>query len=495
MTRRVGAIGAPARVSTPVHWSGCRTGVPAKSSVRGCLSLRLSSVDHAVGGSATSAFARDVPPQVALVRLRRATGLLLAGGLLASGLLAPPSRAASAATASDPATARLRETVQSLTAPEMDGRGPGRPGLDRARDEIAAAFRKIGLAPGGDGGTFLLSFTPAVGDIRGEFRLPEGKEWGKIALADVVGVLPGSGADAPCVVISAHYDHLGRGADGAVVPGADDNASGIAVLLELASQMQKDGPFRNTVVFAAFSGEEEGTLGARHYLAHPACPLERTLAVLNLDTVGRMEGKKLLVLGTGTALEFPDIVKGVNIGAGLELVTPEAAPFSSDQVPFHEKGIPALHFFTGPNADYHRASDTPDKLNYPGLAAVLGFARETAIFLAEREGRLTFVPPGAGKAAQIVSTGPPRRSSMGTIPDFGRESGGVLLTGTTPGSPAERAGLSKGDIIVEISGMSIDNLGDLSAALKAHQPGDTVEVVFKRGSEELRRRVGVVERK
>lgn len=422
-------------------------------------------------------------------------GVLPAAGLLVGGLLAPCSFAQPVVTTSDPVLARLRDTVQSLSAPGMDGRGPGRAGLDHARDDIAATYRKIGLTPGGDAGTFLLSFTPTSGDIRGEFRLPEGTEWGKIRMADVVGVLPGSTTDAPCLVISAHYDHLGRGADGSVFPGADDNASGIAVLLELAAQMHEEGPFRNTVVFAAFSGEEEGTLGAKHYLAHPACPSERTLAVLNLDTVGRMEGKKLFVLGTATALEFPEIVKGVNIGAGLELVTPEASPFSSDQVPFYEKGIPALHLFTGPNADYHRITDTPDKLNYPGLVSILDFARETAIFLAEREDRLTFVPAGAGKQAPIVSAGPPRRTSMGTIPDFGRESGGVLLTGTTAGSPAEHAGLTKGDIIVSISGMPIDNLADLSAALKAHQPGDTVEVVFQRGGEEQKLRVGVVERK
>jgi hypothetical protein len=391
--------------------------------------------------------------------------------------------------------AHMREAVETLCAGDKDGRGPGSSGLMLARDYITESFHRVGLTPAGDGGTMFQAFTPAPTDIRGTFGLPDGKEWGKITLENIVGLLPGTAKDAPCVVICAHYDHLGRTVTLADYPGADDNASGVAVLLELAAQMHEEGPFRNTVVFAAFSGEEEGTLGAKHYLAHPACPLERTLAVLNLDTVGRMEGKKLLILGTATAVEFPEIVKGVNLGVGLDLVTPEAAPFSSDQVPFYEKGIPALHLFTGPNADYHRTTDTADKLNDPGMVAVLDFARETAVFLAEREGRLSFVPPGAGKVPPIVSAGPPRRSSMGTIPDFGRESGGVLLTGTTPGSPAEHAGLAKGDIIVSVGGISIDNLADLSAALKAHQPGDTVEVVFKRGNEEQRLRVGVVERK
>jgi hypothetical protein len=393
------------------------------------------------------------------------------------------------------AEARMRETIENLCAGDKDGRGPGSNGLLLARDYITDSFRRVSVAPAGEDGTMFQVFTPTPAQIPGTFKLPEGKEWGTITLTNIVGVLPAATVGASCIVISAHYDHLGRGADGGVFPGADDNASGVAVLLELARQMRREGPFRNAVIFAAFSGEEEGTLGAKHYLARPLCPVERTLAVLNLDTVGRMEGKKLFVLGTATALEFPEIVKGVNIGAGLDLVTPEASPFSSDQVPFYEKGIPALHLFTGPNADYHRITDTPDKLNYPGLVSVLDFAHEMAIFLAEREDRLTFVPAGAGKQAPIVSAGPPRRTSMGTIPDFGRESGGVLLTGTTAGSPAEHAGLTKGDIIVSISGMPIDNLADLSAALKAHQPGDTVEVAFKRGGEEQTLRVGVVERK
>lgn len=408
-----------------------------------------------------------------------------------------PASVRAPAPAEAPATpeARMKETVEALCAVDKDGRGPGSRGLVLTRDYITAAFRGAGLTPGGEGGTIFQAFNPKPSDIRGDFKPSDGKKWGQVTLANIVGVLPGTAKDAPCLVVCAHYDHLGQSVTGRYYPGADDNASGVAVLLELAAQMRKEGPFRNTVVFAAFTGEEEGTLGANYYLAHPACPLERTLAVLNLDTVGRMDGKKLLVLGTGTAAEFPEIVKGVNLGVGLDLVTPEAAPFSSDQVPFYEKGIPALHLFTGPNEDYHKTSDTPDKLNYPGLVSVLDFARETAIFLAEREERLSFMPPGAGSAAPIMAAGPPRRSSMGTIPDFGRESGGVLLSGTTPGSPAEHAGLAKGDIIVSVAGMPIDNLSDLSASLKAHQPGDTVEVVFKRGDEERRLRVGVVEKK
>lgn len=341
----------------------------------------------------------------------RPAALLLAGGFLVATaavvvvLLTTTqvrtARAQPAAEVAGTSEVRMRETVRNLCARDKDGRGPGSNGLLLARDYIAESFRRVSVAPAGEKGTLFQIFTPTGAQTHGTFRLPEGQAWGKIELANIVGVLPSETKDAPCILICAHYDHLGESGTQEIYPGADDNASGVAVLLELASQMRWEGPFRNTVIFAAFSGEEEGTLGAHHYLARPLCPVERTLAVLNLDTVGRMEGKKLFVFGTGTAAEFPEIVKGANQALGLELATPDAAPFSSDQAPFCEKGIPALHLFTGPNADYHQTTDTPDKLNYPGMVAVLDFARETAISLAGREERLSFVRPGAGKVTPV----------------------------------------------------------------------------------------------
>jgi hypothetical protein len=327
--------------------------------------------------------------------------------------------------------------------------------------------------------------------------LPEGLSWKDITLRNVIGVLPGEGGEgASCVVIGAHYDHLGVGPQGPFT-GADDNASGVAILLELAGRLRLEGPFRNHLVFAAFSGEELGLLGSRHYLGFPACPIDRTLAMINLDTVGRMQDDKLYIFGQGSAEEFTGLLKGINLGADLDLVTPEAGPFASDQVPFHEKGIPVLHLFTGPNADYHRAGDTADKLSYNGMSKVLDFAFELAVWLGDRPEKLHFVPPGAMSAKPAVATagGPARSVSLGTIPDFGRESGGVLLTGTMPGSPAEGAGLQAGDIIVAIDDTAISNLADLSAALKGHQPGDSVTVSARRGDGEIRRRVALVARR
>jgi hypothetical protein len=413
----------------------------------------------------------------------------------------PPEPPGMAKKASDLVVERMKATIQALSSPEAQGRGPGSAGLDAVAAGIIQGFKAAGLTSAGDGGSWTQEFTPSPAAIKNEIAPAQGKPWGSVALKNIIGTLPGSaGPDAPCVVVGAHYDHLGIAADGSRYPGADDNASGIAVLLELANRLRQDEPLRNTVVFAAFSGEEEGTLGSAYYAEHPVCPLERTLAMINFDTVGRMDGSKLYVFGAGSAAEFHEILKGINMGEGLDLITPDAAPFGSDQIPFFEKGVPVLHFFSGANADYHRPSDTEEKINYPGLLSVLDFAHETVAYLADREAKLTYVPPGAAKASCGPPAGTPprvagaRHVSLGTIPDFSQDTGGVLLAGTTPGSPAEKAGLLKGDVLIKLGAVDVDNLSDLSAALSGHEPGDSVEVVVTRGGETISHRV-VLERK
>lgn len=419
-------------------------------------------------------------------------GLLLTAAVGMAVLAGGPFRPAAAA--DEAVVQRLKGTVETLAAPELQGRGPATDGLKAAGSYILVQMKNAGLKPGGDASDYRQTFEPDARQIRSTDLAPAGG-WGGVTFSNVIGVLPGEGGDGRCIVVGAHYDHLGVSPEGEPFRGADDNASGVAVLLEVASRLAAQGPLRRTIVFAAFSGEEEGTLGSIHYLKSPACPLDRTVAMLNLDTVGRMSDHKLLILGTSSAGEWREALRGVNLGFGFDLEMPEAAPFASDQVPFYEKGIPVLHFFTGPNADYHRVSDTPEKINYEALADLAGFVQEVVTWIGDGDEELTFIPPGAAEAAPVVAQGPPRRTSLGGIPDFGRESGGVLLAGTVPGSPAEKAGVQKGDILVSLAGMPVDNLGDYSAALKAHQPGDTVEVVVKRDGSELRFQVELIERK
>jgi aminopeptidase N len=431
------------------------------------------------------------------------------------------STSSSSASASSPSSAtgselqeQLQDHIRRLTADDMDGRGPGTAGLDRAAEYIVEEFRKAGLRPALEGGQWKQVFVPPESVITEPVALPAGAAWGKIELANIVGLLPGEPGDiepgegsAPTggsetngnevVILGAHYDHLGAAPDGALFRGADDNASGVAALIEIARNLVEEAPYPRDVLFIAFSGEEEGTLGSRYYVEHPVLPLERTVAMINLDAVGRMEDRKLFALGSGSAAEFKQILKGINLGYRLDLAMPESGPFASDQIPFAERGIPVLHFFSGPNADYHRVTDTEEKIHYPALAEIVGFTSELMTFLAGDQERLTFVPPGAERARpETAAAGSqPRRVSLGTIPDFARESGGVLLTGVMPGSPADQIGLQKGDVLVELGGVPVDNLADFSAALKEHEPGDSVEVVVLRNGAQVRKTALLVERK
>jgi len=397
----------------------------------------------------------------------------------------------------DPRVEAIRAIVAELTDPAMDGRGPGSKGLDRAADVVASRFKRAGLRPAGDDGGWFQSFTPDRPMLRDAVLLPKEKQWGAIPLRNVVGILPGT--EEGCVVLGAHYDHLGRDADGQIFPGADDNASGVAALCAVAAELAGEPARRRSILFVAFSGEEEGCLGSRWYVAHSRQPLASTIAVLNLDTVGRMDGRRLLVLSSASAAELPQALRGVNLGFDLDLAIPEKSPLASDQIPFLEKGIPGLHFFTGPNADYHRRTDTAEKLNYEGAGEVAAFVAETARFLADRDRPLTFISPGvekvAGASPSSAQPGTQRRASLGTIPDFAGEGRGVLLADVVPGSPAEKAGMQKGDRILAVDGEEIGSLEDLQAVLKSHQPGDRVSVRFSRDGKEQTIEATLTERK
>ncbi len=403
---------------------------------------------------------------------------------------APTTPAHSGAAGASQSIGRMQATVRFLASEELQGRSPGSEGIEKAAAHIEERFAGAGLLPmdGVDG--FLQPFTPRSEDVRVPLDVEPVVPWGDLVLRNVVGILPGDDPSAPSVLIGAHYDSKGPAAEGGYYPGADDNASGVAALLELALRLPEEGPFRNTLIFAAFSGEEQGMLGSYHFVSAWPDVAGRMMAMLNFDAVGRMVDDRLYLIGSGTAAEFSGVIDGVALGFDLDLVTPETGPFSSDQVPFYEQGVPVLHFFTGPNPDYDRVTDTEDRINYPGLLLTVDFAQEVAIFLADRDHPLTFVDPGAGRTPpSMPGPGGVRRAGLGTIPDFSRESGGVLLAGTMPGSPAESAGLTGGDLLVSFGGEPVDNLGDLTALLRHHAAGDTIELLIIRDGQELAFRV------
>ena len=395
--------------------------------------------------------------------------------------------------------ATMTDTIVTLTAPAMEGRGVGTKGLSQAAAFIADRFKAYGLSPGGDRGSYFQAFT-----------LPKGPDGKPHELVNVVGYLPGTRADwkTQSAIVAAHYDHLGRGwpdvrkgAEGQVHPGADDNASGVAVLLELARALAAaDKPSRNTV-FVAFAGEEAGLAGSRHFVSAPSpFPLDGLIGVINIDTVGRLLDQRISVLGTGTATEWQHIFRGAGFVTGVESRNIPESIESSDQVSFVERGIPAVQIFTGAHGDYHRPGDTADRIDADGLVKVAMFVREGVAYLGERPERLTVTIPttGTGAAATSRPAAPsgeaPRRASLGTVPDFAFPGPGVRADGVTEGSPAARAGIAAGDVIMRINDQPIANLQEYSNLLRTMKPGQTVTVVVRRGDKELTVSVTLAER-
>ncbi len=243
-------------------------------------------------------------------------------------------------------------------------------------------------------------------------------------------------------------------------------------MLEIARLLSRSHErTRATIVFVLFSGEEEGDLGSAWYADHPVVPMDSTLAMLNLDMVGRLRDDKLLVLGVKTATEWQPLLDSVNAAYHLDVHASGDGWGASDQASFFAKHRPVLFFFTDLHADYHRPSDTWDKINAGGLATVAAFAADVAGRLAVRSGPLTFVD------APVPQMASGTRAYLGTIPDMTGEPGGVRLSGVSAGSPADSGGLKAGDVLVGIGADTVANLNDMQNALVKHHPGDTVSSV------------------
>jgi Peptidase family M28/PDZ domain/PA domain len=323
--------------------------------------------------------------------------------------------------------------------------------------------------------------------------------------ANVVGILPGAdpALAAEAVVIGAHYDHLGRGSPfslapergDAIHPGADDNASGTAALLGLAETLTRGGAGRRSVVVIAFSAEELGLLGSTHYVGQPVIPLDRTVAMVNLDSVGRLRDGRLHVMGVDTGQGLRALVEQAGHGLPAQLALRGDGVGPSDHTPFLNRERPIVFFFTGPHADYHRPSDTWDKIDADGLRTVTTVAYRVVRALADREDRPAFVrvpggPPRAGTGA--TGYGP----YFGAVPDFGESPHpGVRLGGVRPGSPADRAGLRAGDVIVRFAGVTVRTLDDLVFALRGRRPGEAIEVTYVRDGAERAAQATLEERR
>ena len=311
----------------------------------------------------------------------------------------------------------------------------------------------------------------------------------KVEVRNVIGVLPGSGPLADeTVVVGAHYDHLGMGGQGnSLAPwtreihnGADDNASGVAVLIEVAARLAAapQRPSRR-IVFIAFTGEERGLIGSSRYVQEPRFQLENTVAMLNMDMVGRLQDDKLIVHGTGTATTFDAMVDDLNSSYDFEITKSPGGFGPSDHTSFYTKKIPVLHIFTGSHRDYHRPSDDVDKLNIIGMRRIGEFVGDITAAIAGADERPVYQETKRPEMARGGS-----RPYLGSIPDFSREVEGYALMGVSPGSPAERAGIKEGDVIIQFGESKIGGLEDIDGALRKYKAGDSVPVVVLRGEDE-----------
>lgn len=319
---------------------------------------------------------------------------------------------------------------------------------------------------------------------------------------NVVAVFPPDDtANAEYVMLGAHYDHLGHGEVGAmnrageegqVHNGADDNASGTAVVLEIARQIATkraaDPSLRKRGLVVSFwSGEEMGLLGSSAFAEHPAIPLERVTAYLNFDMVGRLRDNKLVLQGAGSSNAWIKMIERRNVAAGFSLTVQNDPYLPTDSTAFYTKGVPVLNFFTGSHDDYHRPGDDADKLNEEGMNRIATFASALTADLLRAENRPDYqkVAPGntGGGGRETL------RVYIGSIPDYAQEVEGVKLSGVRAGSPAEKAGLQAGDILIEFAGQQVKNIYDYTYALDAAKPDVELTLKVRRAGEVIELKV------
>jgi hypothetical protein len=358
-------------------------------------------------------------------------------------------------------------------------------------DEVLGAVRGTGLAAAEKAidEQFASQSGPLTGwRIRGEVAVQRRETQAR----NIVAVLEGTGAGGipatETVVVGAHYDHLGFGGSESAAPGveaihhgADDNASGTAMLLEVARLLAAEGPFPRRILFVAFSGEERGLLGSAHYTANPLVPLADTVAMVNLDMVGRLDGDKLIIHGTGTGSGLDGLVDRLVKTHAFDVTKDPGGFGPSDHASFYAKKIPVLHIFSGTHGDYHRPTDTAEKINYDGMVRIARLVTEAVRELATTAERPTYVEV----ASRMVARGGGDRPYFGSIPDFGRVAKGYAISGVAKDSPAAKGGLQGGDLIVRIGDSAVAALEDFDSALRKHKGGDTVTVVVQRDGAEV----------
>jgi Zn-dependent M28 family amino/carboxypeptidase len=381
---------------------------------------------------------------------------------------------------------RIKEDVTFLASDELEGRQTGTKGEKEAANYIVKRFTELKLTPKGTEG-YLQPFTfkPKTNphdevkfDVNGD---------GTITGNNILGFINNKAENT--VIIGAHFDHLGFGGEGslyrdsikAIHNGADDNASGVAILLNLAAKM-KGKNIKNNYLFMAFSGEEMGLLGSNYFVKNPTIDTKKVSYMINMDMVGRLKkDSALAVYGTGTSPIFKQTLKSHN--EKFKLIPQESGVGPSDHTSFYLNDIPVLHFFTGQHEDYHKPSDDSEKLNYEGMETISSYIFNIITDL-DNNGKLPF------RKTKNESEETPRfKVGLGVIPDYMFDGKGMRIDGISEDKPAQKAGLQKGDIVIQLGDSAVVDMMSYMRALSVFKEGDKSNVIVKRGTDKMEREI------
>lgn len=375
-------------------------------------------------------------------------------------------------------SSRFESDVTFLASDAMKGRLTGSVYQDIAAEYIAARFMKIGLQPKGDEGSYFQTFYfDATGDPHSMANLHIEKA-DSVKITNVAGFVDNKAEKT--IIIGAHYDHLGEGRSsfslssaGGIHNGADDNASGVAVMMQLAETLKNANSGYN-YLFLAFSGEEFGLWGSNYYAKHPTIDLNQVAVMINLDMVGRLNDEESLMIGgVGTSPIWKDLLEKTNF-SNLKLAYDESGSGPSDHTSFYYRDLPVLFYFTGQHGDYHKVSDDSDKINYDGMVKVYNNIYALIRALEDVE-EIPFTKTKEPEKQRVSL-----KVTLGIMPDYMYNDGGLKIDGVTEDKPADHAGLKQGDIILQLGEVEVSDIQAYMKALNEIEPGDTVKMKYSR---------------
>jgi Zn-dependent M28 family amino/carboxypeptidase len=376
---------------------------------------------------------------------------------------------------------KLREDVKFLSSDSLKGREVGTPGEKLAAEYIANKFEQIGLVPAGTDGFFQTFFVKTSNNPHVKPEVGGENDGEGITGYNVLGKIDNPGDKV--IVIGAHFDHLGMGgmssldrSGPAIHNGADDNASGTAALLQLARELNQMDLQKDILLFA-ISGEEQGLWGSNYYVKNPTIELSDMHAMINMDMVGRLDTTRgLAINGVGTSPLWSEVLLRSNTD-NIKTITSESGVGPSDHTSFYLQDVPVLHLFTGQHEDYHKPTDAWDKVNYEGLYTVEKLVKNMIIELDKQEAVVfTKTKDESGSTPRFSVT-------LGVVPDYLYDGEGMRIDGVSEEKPAIKAGIQKGDIVVQMGDSTITDMMSYMRALSGFNKGDSTDVIIDRNGE------------